>query len=74
MKHSELMPFIRIGLYLLGAWFAARGVPAPVVEVITTDPGLAATVTEVAGQILGAVIVGVSVIWWRLAKRLGWAT
>lgn len=67
---SELQPFIRIALYMVAGYLARAGLPQNVVDVVTTDPAFA----EVIGQVLAAVIAGVTLLWWRIAKRLGLAT
>lgn len=67
---GEVVVLVRIGLYVLAGYLTAAGLPAPVVDFLTTDPGVA----ELAAQIVAGVIAAVVYLWSRLAKRLGWAT
>lgn len=63
--------WIRIALYLVAGWLYGSGlIGEEVKDLVTTDPLLVESIE--AG--LSIVIAGVSVIWWRLAKRLGWST
>lgn len=71
---SELIPIIRILMYLASGWLAARGVPLPVIDLITKDPAMIHLASEAAGQVLAAIITAGSLIWWRISKRMGWAT
>lgn len=67
---KEITPLIRIALYVLAGWLAGRGLPPQAVAIITGDPAIAGLVTEV----LAALMFAVAALWWRLAKRFGWAT
>lgn len=63
-------PFIRIGLYILAGWLAGRGLPEPVAEILTNDPIFLSVISEA----LAAIVAGVALLWWRIAKRFGWST
>lgn len=67
---SELAPLLRIFLYIAGTWLAARGVPKPLADYITTDPAMIELIAQAGGALIG---VG-AFIWWRIAKRFGWTT
>lgn len=67
---TEITPFVRIGLYILAGWLSAHGLPHGAGEVLTTDPAM----IELATQLVAAAIAGVSLIWWRVARRFGWST
>jgi hypothetical protein len=67
---GDLMVLVRIGLYVLGGRLLGAGLPPELVEIITNDPAFA----DLVGQVIGAVVVLVTALWWRIAKRLGWAT
>ena len=62
---------IRIVLYIIAGRLAAGGwLPQDVADVVSSDP-------EFIGLIEAAVssaIAGLTVTWWRLAKKNGWAT
>lgn len=63
---DKLTPFIRIALYYLAGRLAAAGLPPQAVDIVGNDP----IVLEVASL----AVVGVVMLWWRLAKRMGWST
>ncbi|MEY9328229.1 hypothetical protein [Sinorhizobium fredii] len=63
--------WIRIALYMVAGWLYGSGLIGEEVKVlITTDPALVASIE--AG--ISALIASVPLVWWRLAKRLGWST
>lgn len=64
----DLQPFIRIALYILAGWLSGFGLPEEAEGIITTDP----VVLEVVTQLVAALIASLAVLWWRIAKRLGW--
>lgn len=62
--------WIRIFLYMVTGWLYGSGlIGSEVKQILTTDPAVAAAV-EFA---VSAVIAGVPLLWWRIAKRLGWS-
>jgi len=63
-------PIIRISLYVLAGWLAGRGLPQPIADYISNDP----TVVEMVSEIVAGVVGAVTVTWWRIARRFGWAT
>lgn len=67
---KEITPLIRIALYIIAGWLAGHGMPPQAVAIITGDPTIAVLVSDV----LAAIIIAVAALWWRLAKRFGWAT
>lgn len=67
---EQAAPFIRIALYILAGWLAGRGLPPEAVTIITSDPAVLA----IASEALAAVVAGVALLWWRIAKRFGWST
>lgn len=67
---SELIPFVRILLYILAGYLLDRGLPPHAADIITNDP----VVADVVANILAVAIAGLTVAWWRIAKRFGWAT
>ncbi|PJR17432.1 hypothetical protein [Sinorhizobium meliloti] len=63
--------WIRIALYMVAGWLYGSGlIGEEVKDLVTTDPDLVASIEAVVSGIIAAV----SVVWWRLAKRLGWST
>lgn len=71
---SDLMPLIRIAMYCLSTWMVSRGIPIPIVDMFTKDPAMIHLISDIAGQVIGAVVGLGAFIWWRLAKRFAWAT
>lgn len=67
---SELIPFIRIGLYIAAGWLGSAGLPPDAVTIITTDPAI----VDVLSQASAALVAGLTIIWWRIARLFGWAT
>lgn len=63
--------WIRIALYIVAGWLYGSGlIGEEVKDLVTTDPDLVASIEALISGILAAI----PVIWWRLAKRLGWST
>jgi hypothetical protein len=67
---GELTTFVRIGLYILSGYLLNKGLPPQLADMLTNDPSVADAVSTV----LAAVAAGGSLLWWRMAKRFGWAT
>lgn len=67
---NDVSPFIRIALYVVVGWLASKGLPREVAEIITTDP----TILAVLSEALAGVVFVLTLLWWRIAKRFGWAT
>lgn len=67
---QEMSPFVRIALYYLAGRLGAAGLPPEAVSIITDDPVLLGVITNLAS----VAMVGVVMLWWRIAKRFGWAT
>lgn len=70
MSTASIQPLVRIGLYALSGYLAGAGLPEPAADLISTDPAVAAAVTDA----VAAVLAGLVVVWWRVAQHLGWAT
>lgn len=63
--------WIRIALYIFAGWLASSGLISEKVEgILTTDPSVADSINLA----VSAAIAGLSVGWWKLAKRMGWKT
>ncbi|TCL70662.1 hypothetical protein [Rhizobium sp. BK251] len=63
--------WIRIALYIFAGWLASSGIIGDEVKgIITTDP----TVADTINLAVSAAIASGSVLWWKLAKRMGWKT
>lgn len=67
---KEFTPLIRIGLYMLAGWLSSHGLPKEAANIISNDPMM----LELATQAVAAGIAIVTMIWWRIAKKLDWAT
>lgn len=67
---SEVTVIVRIVLYIAAGWLAGKGVPPELAHFISSDPDVLGLVSE----LLGGVMVLLSLLWWRLAKRFGWST
>lgn len=66
-----MIVYIRILLHVFAGWLLASGwINEEVKTLITTDDQVAFGVQAV----LAAVVHGVTVVWWRVANRFGWAT
>lgn len=65
---------VRIALGWLGVWLLAQGLPQPLIDDLTNDPAVHDLLAGLAGQIIGASLMGVQLLWWRVAKRVGWTT
>jgi hypothetical protein len=63
--------WIRIALYMLAGWLYGSGyIGDEVKSIVTNDPAVAGAIE--AG--VSALIASISLLWWRVAKRLGWDT
>lgn len=63
--------WIRVALYLLTGWLYGSGyIGEEVKDILTTDPAVVGSIEAV----IAAATAAVPLIWWRVAKRLGWAT
>lgn len=67
---EKLTPFVRIALYYIAGRLGSAGLPVEAVGIISSDPIL----LEVATNVASLAIVGVVMVWWRVAKRLGLST
>lgn len=67
---AEFLPLIRILLGWAGIWLASRGLPPEIAHALANDPAVA----DAIALVLGLLLAGVQLIWWRIAKRMGWAT
>jgi hypothetical protein len=67
---GELQPFIRIALYIAAGYLANAGLPAELVQLVSTDPSIA----DLMGQAAAGLIAVLTMAWWRIAKRMGWRT
>jgi hypothetical protein len=71
---ADLVVIIRILLGWIGVYLASSGLPPELVHLLTQDPQTVGAVANLAGLILGSVLAGAQIVWWRLAKRFGWRT
>lgn len=63
--------WIRIALYLVAGWLYGKGfIGEEVKDLMTTDPAMAASIEAAIAMLIAAI----PMVWWRLAKRFGWAT
>ena len=63
--------WIRIALYIIAGRLYGSGLIADEVKaILVNDPAVASSIEA----IISGMIVAVPLLWWRLAKRLGWAT
>ncbi|MDX0127401.1 hypothetical protein GOC15_22765 [Sinorhizobium meliloti] len=63
--------WIRIALYMVAGWLYGSGlIGEEIKDLVTTDPDLVASIEALVSGILATI----TVIWWRVAKRLGWST
>lgn len=67
---EKLTPFVRIALYYIAGRLGAAGLPAEATAIISNDPIMLEVVTNIASLAL----VGLVIVWWRVAKRLGLST
>lgn len=67
---EKATPFIRIFLYYVAGRLGALGLPQEAVNIIGNDPML----LEAVSWGISFVMVGAVMLWWRIAKRLGWST
>jgi hypothetical protein len=67
---TELVPWVRILLYIVAGYLLNKGLPPQAASIITDDP----LVLEAVSNFLAGAITILTVMWWRLAKRFGWAT
>lgn len=67
---EKLTPFVRIALYYVAGKLSMAGLPPEAVNIIGNDPVL----LEVATAGVSLIIVGLTILWWRIAKRLGLST
>ncbi len=74
MAQSEIIVLARILLGWLGVYLASTGVPPELVHVVTRDPATAEALIGVGGMVVGSILAGAQILWWRLAKRFGWQT
>lgn len=67
---NDLTPLIRIALYIIAGYLAGHGLPPAAARIITDDPAM----LMLASDALAALIAAVTLLWWRIARRFGWAT
>lgn len=60
---DKIAPFVRIFLYIITGLFAGDWLDAETVDLIRTDPA-----------VLMVLSGGIAVVWYGLAKALGWQT
>lgn len=57
-------PFVRVFLHMLGGMLVSMGhLPEDLVRDILNDP-----------ELVGAVVIAVTWVWYYLAKKMGWRT
>ena len=65
-----MIVYVRILLHVLAGWLLASGwINEEIKTLVTTDEQVALGVQA----LLAGIIHGISVVWWRLASRFGWA-
>ena len=52
----------------------ARGVPVDLAHLMTRDPATVDLMAQMLGEVIGGALALGQFLWWRLAKRCGWAT
>jgi len=67
---GEMQPLIRIALYIAAGYLANAGLPAELVQLVSTDPAIA----DLIGQAAAGLVALVGLVWWRIAKRMRWTT
>jgi len=67
---GEMQPLIRIALYIAAGYLANAGLPAELVQLVSTDPAIA----DLIGQAAASLVALVGLVWWRIAKRMRWTT
>lgn len=59
-----MAPFVRVFLHMLGAMLISMGhLPEDLVRDVLNDP-----------ELVGAVVIAVTWVWYYLAKKMGWRT
>lgn len=71
---ADLVVLVRIAMGWLGIWLIARGVPPQWVAQLTENAEGIDYIARTLGEGLGLTLALGQCLWWRLAKRLGWAT
>lgn len=71
---SDLVVLVRIGMGWAGIWLMARGVPVDLAHLMTRDPATVDLMAQMLGEMIGGALALGQFLWWRLAKRCGWAT
>ncbi|HUH58075.1 MAG TPA: hypothetical protein VL020_06135, partial [Pseudomonadales bacterium] len=57
-------PYVRVLLHMIGFYLASLGhIPEDIVRDIVNDP-----------ELIGAIVIAITWIWYYLAKKLGWRT
>ena len=67
---GELTVFVRILMYVAAGYLLNAGLPPTLVDMITSDPGMADLVSQAISALLALLVY----LWSRLAKRMGWTT
>jgi membrane associated rhomboid family serine protease len=62
--------WIRIALYIFAGWLYGSGYIGDEVKTMLTDDPQVAMALE---ALVAGIITGVPLLWWRLAKRMGWS-
>lgn len=66
-----MIVYTRILIHVLAGWLLASGyINEEVKSLLTDDPEFALAIQTA----IAAAVHGVGVAWWRLSKRMGWAT
>lgn len=67
---GEFTVLVRVILYIAAGKLSVAGLPQPVIDMITNDPGVA----DLVSQAMAAMLALVVYLWSRIAKRVGWST
>lgn len=71
---GSVVVLVRIAMGWLGVWLVSQGLPQPLVDALANDPAMHDLLADLVGQIIGAALMGAQLLWWQVAKRLGWTT
>ncbi|WP_273688967.1 hypothetical protein [Ketogulonicigenium vulgare] len=67
---AQSIVWARIVLGWGGVWLISRGAPPEFVHAATQDPA----VIDAVARLIGAALMGLQLVWWQIARRMGWAT
>ena len=66
-----MTPLARIALYVVAGYLMRGGwLPEDMAHQLSTDPDM----VFIFEATIGAAVSAVTLVWWRIAKRMGWNT